>query len=144
MLNPTPLVLNLISIPNGRLAEPSPAAVDFCCGPGGLSLAARQLGMTVIAGVDTDRDALRTFARNFPGAAAIETTISGRKAAELCEAAINSRHSEAPLLVLSGPPCQGFSAAGSRDPRDKRNKILSGRPHAAPCSCVVGRGNRSM
>ena len=27
-------------------------------------------------------------------------------------------------LVVSGPPCQGFSAAGSRDPADRRNQVL--------------------
>ena len=26
-------------------------------------------------------------------------------------------------VILSGPPCQGFSAAGSRDPNDPRNKV---------------------
>jgi DNA (cytosine-5)-methyltransferase 1 len=108
-------------------AAPLAVAVDFCCGLGGLSLAARQLGMEVVAGVDTDRDALRTFAQNFPGAKAIEATISGKTAIEKCKMAIRScRHREVPLVILSGPPCQGFSAAGSRDPKDKRNKTLLG------------------
>jgi DNA (cytosine-5)-methyltransferase 1 len=113
--------------PIGRSARPYPLTVDFCCGLGGLSLAARQLGMTVIAGVDTDGDSLKTFSRNFPGAIPINATIVGKRAVERCNSAI-SRYSDskASLIVLSGPPCQGFSAAGSRDPRDKRNKILLG------------------
>lgn len=122
----TPGATNLWN-PNGRFAKPHPLVVDFCCGMGGLSLAARQLGMTVIAGIDTDSNSLKTFSRNFPEAAAIEATISGRKAVESCNTAINNHSdSDAPLIVLSGPPCQGFSAAGSRDPSDKRNKILLG------------------
>lgn len=113
--------------PSGRSVKPYPLVVDFCCGMGGLSLAARQLGMTVIAGIDTDSNSLKTFSRNFPEAAPIEATISGRKAIESCITAINNHSdSDAPLIVLSGPPCQGFSAAGSRDPSDKRNKILLG------------------
>ncbi len=113
--------------PSGRSANPYPLAVDFCCGLGGLSLAARQLGMTVIAGVDTDGDSLKTFSRNFPGAVAIEATINGKRAVESCNSiVIGHPDSKAPVVVLSGPPCQGFSAAGSRDPSDKRNKILLG------------------
>jgi len=107
---------------------------------GGLSLAAPQLGMTVVAGVDIGGDSLRTFARNFPDAAPIESTVSGAKAIDLCKAALVPHRSfEAPLVILSGPPCQGFSAAGSRDPKDKRNKVFLGvaraietlRPHCA-------------
>jgi DNA (cytosine-5)-methyltransferase 1 len=83
--------------------------------------------MTVIAGVDTDSDSLKTFSRNFPGAVAIEATINGKRAVESCDSAVSTHSdSKAPLVVLSGPPCQGFSAAGSRDPSDKRNKVLLG------------------
>ena len=34
------------------------------------------------------------------------------------------RAAKQPVVFLSGPPCQGFSAAGSRDPADRRNKVL--------------------
>lgn len=113
--------------PSLRSAEPYPLTVDFCCGLGGLSLAARQLGMTVVAGVDTDSDSLKTFSRNFLGAVPINVTISGKRAVDSCKSAVSMYSiSKAPLIVLSGPPCQGFSPAGTRDPRDKRNKILLG------------------
>ena len=83
--------------------------------------------MNVIAGVDTNSDALKTFSNNFPGAVPIKATINGKRAVEGCESAVRTHaRSKAPLLVLSGPPCQGFSAAGSRDPSDKRNKVLLG------------------
>lgn len=88
----TPRSTNLWN-PSGRSAKPCPLVVDFCCGMGGLSLAARQLGMTVLAGIDTDSDSLKTFSRNFPEAVAIEATVSGKKAVENCNTAINS-HSD--------------------------------------------------
>ena len=96
---------------------------------GGLSLAALDSsGMTVLAGIDTDSDSLKTFsAPNFPEAVAIEATVSGKKAVEIAiPPSTVILIPDAPLIVLSGPPCQGFSAAGSRDPSDKRNKILLG------------------
>jgi len=113
--------------PESKPIATTPAAIDLCCGLGGLSLAAKQLGMTIVAGVDIGGDAVRTFSKNFPAAVAIETTVSGSKAITQCKAAL-AKHGQArsPLVIISGPPCQGFSAAGTRDPKDKRNKVLLG------------------
>ncbi len=92
---------------------------------GGLSCAAKTLGFQIVAGVDVNPNALKTFSRNFPSANALSgsvrsTAILGRcvKLAEQFKAA------KQPMVVLSGPPCQGFSAAGSRDPVDPRNQVL--------------------
>jgi DNA (cytosine-5)-methyltransferase 1 len=123
----TRALFNTRANPGSRLGGSFPIVADLCCGLGGLSLAGRQLGMTIGAGVDIGGDALRTFAGNFPDTATIEGTVTGRKAIEQC-AAVLSVHlaNQSPLVVLSGPPCQGFSPAGSRDPKDKRNKVLLG------------------
>jgi len=99
--------------------------VDLCCGLGGLSLAAQQLGMRVVAGVDLNPTALKTFRRNFPSAGAIEGTVRSKSVLARCAQLLKpAKHDSYPSLVLSGPPCQGFSAAGSRDPKDLRNKVL--------------------
>jgi DNA (cytosine-5)-methyltransferase 1 len=106
-------------------ATPGAGVVDFCCGAGGLSLAAKQLGHDIVAGVDVNKDSLKTFAYNFLSAASINETIGGNKAIEACKQAIkNKLRKNQSLIIVSGPPCQGFSAAGTRDPKDKRNKIL--------------------
>jgi len=55
-----------------RRATVAARVVDLCCGMGGLSVAAREMGMRVVAGVDVNLSALRTFSRNFPEAEAIE------------------------------------------------------------------------
>jgi ribosomal protein L11 methylase PrmA len=44
------------------------AVVDLCSGLGGLSFAAKNLGMRVVAGVDVNSSALKTFGKNFPDA----------------------------------------------------------------------------
>ena len=102
-----------------------PTVVDLCCGMGGLSLAARNLGMRVAAGVDLNAHAARTFKKNFPEAEFLEGSVRSSKILERCLEHLKPL-SDVPntSVVLSGPPCQGFSTAGSRDPVDPRNQIL--------------------
>ncbi|HMP90814.1 MAG TPA: DNA cytosine methyltransferase [Kiritimatiellia bacterium] len=97
--------------------------VDLCCGMGGLSVAARDLGMTIAGGVDLNPHALRTFAKNFPDAEVILKSVRSPMVVERCRMLLNGDANQ-PRVVLSGPPCQGFSLAGSRDPKDSRNQVL--------------------
>jgi len=85
--------------------------------------------MQVVAGLDVNPSALRTFARNFPEAEAIEGSVQSRTVLEHCRALLDA-NALCVRIVLSGPPCQGFSAAGSRDPKDRRNKVLVAVAHA--------------
>jgi len=99
--------------------------IDFCCGLGGLSLAAKSLGLQVIAGVDNNANAIKTFSRNFPSAIAMEGSVRSKTILQHCaKLAEQFKTANQPMVILSGPPCQGFSAAGSRDPADRRNKVL--------------------
>jgi DNA (cytosine-5)-methyltransferase 1 len=102
-----------------------PVVVDLCCGMGGLSLAARDLSMRVTAGVDIDTHAARTFRKNFPEAEFVEGSVRSPKVVERCFELLKiSKGNSVPSVIVSGPPCQGFSVAGSRDPIDPRNQIL--------------------
>lgn len=105
--------------------------VDLCSGMGGLSQAAKSLGALICAGVDTNATAIRTFGKNFPTAKAIEGSVRSKTVLDECARAVMEKTgAERPWIVVSGPPCQGFSAAGSRDPSDVRNKVLVGVAHA--------------
>jgi DNA (cytosine-5)-methyltransferase 1 len=116
-----------VEIAAGGAATPVRAAVDLCCGMGGLSEAARSLGLEVCAGVDTNATAIRTFSKNFPSAKAIVGSVRSDKVLDQCKQAVRAKTgSDQPWAVISGPPCQGFSAAGSRNPSDVRNKVLVG------------------
>lgn len=102
-----------------------PTVTDLCCGMGGLSLAARNLGMHIAAGVDVNAHAARTFKKNFPEAKFVEGSIRSPKVLQRCLDLLNaSQNRSNPSVVISGPPCQGFSVAGSRDPVDPRNQII--------------------
>lgn len=114
-----------------RVHSPNVAArvIDLCCGMGGLSVAARDLGMAVVGGVDVNPTALRTFSKNFPEAKAIRGSVRSRTILERCRALLEGDR-KALSVVLSGPPCQGFSAAGSRNAEDRRNGVLVAVAHA--------------
>jgi DNA (cytosine-5)-methyltransferase 1 len=108
-----------------RAHESQPRVADFCCGLGGLSLASRQIGMSVVAGVDSNATALKTFKRNFPEAEAIEGSVRSSVVLKRCKELLHPIDATGGFsVIISGPPCQGFSAAGSRDPVDLRNRVL--------------------
>ena len=103
----------------------APLVVDLCSGMGGISLAAQQLGMQVLSGVDIEPAATRTFQHNFPNATAITGSVRASSVIQQCKELIErTRQSYQSAIVVSGPPCQGFSVAGPREPNDPRNQIL--------------------
>jgi DNA (cytosine-5)-methyltransferase 1 len=116
---------------NGKLAGGA-RLLDICCGLGGLSLAGSQLGIRVVAGVDVNSAALKTYSRNFPTAVSIFGSVRSTGVLERSRRALegSKQDRDALRIIVSGPPCQGFSAAGSRDPKDRRNKVLVAVSHA--------------
>lgn len=82
--------------------------------------------MEVRAGVDLNVHALKTFAKNFPEAKALAGNVRSVALQDQCAELLQSTgRSRIPKVVVSGPPCQGFSVAGTRDPLDPRNQILN-------------------
>ena len=100
--------------------------LDLCCGMGGLSYSARKAGLSIWAGVDTSQDALNSYKHNFPKAKGICGSIASGKVIAQYTRFIESKQTRSQgLIVISGPPCQGFSVAGPRCADDPRNKILT-------------------
>lgn len=58
-----------------------------------------------------------------------------------CASALGTLPRDAKRIVVSGPPCQGFSVAGPRETKDPRNRILSGVAraivHLAPDAALI-------
>ena len=87
--------------------------IDLFCGCGGLAWGFKAAGFDTVAAVDIDRDSVETFRLNVDSAAKHE------------DIKILNRHRLWPTadVVVGGPPCQGFSQLGDRDPEDPRNNL---------------------
>ena len=100
--------------------DSSPTYIDLFSGCGGLSHGFSQAGFRPIAAVDNWLDALQTYSFN-------------HRSAEVIEMDLSSEQPTFPLekfrgidLVIGGPPCQGFSISGKRNPEDERNNLYKG------------------
>jgi len=99
--------------------------IDICCGLGGISLAAKQLGMNPLLGVDICENAMKTYEANFPEANILNLDITRKHSSDKIQKYLHDNGVKSKsLYVVSGPPCQGFSAAGKRQADDPRNNII--------------------
>ena len=94
--------------------------IDLFCGAGGLSEGFKEAGFTSILGIDHNKSALETFAHNHREAETIFGDIEN-----ITKKDIKNKIGDKKVhLVIGGPPCQGFSMAGRRNPNDPRNKLV--------------------
>lgn len=103
------------------VADKRPVAVELFAGAGGLALGFSRAGFRVAVAVEMDRDAAQTHRANHPGTVVLERNVEE----------ITHKHirAVAPWMadvtaVIGGPPCQGYSVAGKRDPDDKKNRLF--------------------
>ena len=121
--------------------------VDLFSGCGGLSLGLRQAGFELALAVEKSEMAAETFYHNFVERISDQThediwtrfschRTSVKKQAEKklvvkelatvlsCPETLAALRLKEIDLVAGGPPCQGFSLAGRRNPEDPRNGLL--------------------
>lgn len=106
-------LVNLLSVPT---------SIDLFCGAGGLTLGLARSGIDVRLGSDSWDAAAATFGVNFPSAPILSADARELSATDLISKA---GLEESPDVVVGGPPCQGFSSAGSKDGDDPRNTLVS-------------------
>jgi DNA (cytosine-5)-methyltransferase 1 len=114
--------------------------MDLFSGAGGLSLGLREAGFRTLLRVDASADASETVFRNFHSASdadwrshtkldlkaqigagiAVSTTRLVLDRLDVVRQLLNGRALD---LLAGGPPCQGFSTAGSRRASDPRNLL---------------------
>lgn len=90
-------------------------AIDLFCGCGGLSSGLRDAGFNILAGVDIEKDYIKTFTHNFKNAESICADISKISSDDLM-LRFGLKKGELDLLA-GGPPCQGFSKNVPRSQR---------------------------
>ena len=100
-----------------------PKVIDLFCGAGGLSLGLKRAGFSTALAVDNWPAAQETFACNFPDVPLLLADIDQLRVTDLLDAA-GIQGDEHPTLIAGGPPCQGFSSAGRREPKDPRNTLV--------------------
>lgn len=99
--------------------------VDLFSGCGGLALGFEWAGWSSILGSDIDNYALETFANNITSRVVEGNIQEPSIRQEIVSAVASQRTAGRPLIVVGGPPCQGFSTAGkARSRSDERNHLF--------------------
>jgi len=100
---------------------PVPKAIDLFCGAGGLSAGLVEAGFDIVAALDNDPAAVRTYRHNL-GDHILEGEIGDYSPEELLlRSGLNPGQCD---LVAGGPPCQGFSVQRRGEDKDLRNHLV--------------------
>ena len=100
-------------------------AVDLFSGCGGLSEGLKQAGFNVVAGVEVNKNAAKTYSMNHPDTFLFENNIRDLDTKKILRLLKGK-----PLHLLAGcPPCQGFSSLRKLNRksaiRDERNSLIN-------------------
>ena len=98
----------------------SPLVADLFCGAGGLSTGLETAGFRSILGLDYDKHAIATYARNHPDAVVLHKDVAKVSGKDILAAA-NGKEID---LIAGGPSCQGYSTHGKRIEDDPRNFLF--------------------
>ena len=99
-----------------------PIAIDLFAGVGGMTLGFEQAGFDVLGSVEIDPIHCAAHHYNFPFWTTICSDISIINAKTIRNlSCIGNREID---VVFGGPPCQGFSLIGKRNPKDNRNNLI--------------------
>ena len=99
--------------------------IDLFAGAGGMSEGFLMEGFNPIGSIEIEKSYFETFVKNHVKDKSNAFFMLGDiTLKENKEKLINLKEKMKIGLVIGGPPCQGFSLAGWRDPNDKRNQLF--------------------
>ncbi len=94
--------------------------VDLFSGAGGLLEGFLQAGYTPLFSVENWKPAIETHKYNFPKVPIIDRDIREIEKKDI-QKILGGNSVD---VLVGGPPCQGFSTIGNRDPKDQRNNLI--------------------
>ncbi len=99
----------------------APKAIALFSGCGGLSLGFAAAGFDLVGHVEIEESANKIYDSNF-----VNSKLLGTDICNITDEQIKEWKKEFGDIdvVIGGPPCQGFSLAGKRDPDDIRNQLF--------------------
>lgn len=106
-----------------KKGDKQPTCIELFAGAGGLLLGLEMAGFHTLVASEVHPDPCKTLARNFPNLPIVTGDIRNIKGSDLLKAAGVAADFDVDL-VAGGPPCQGFSNAGMKDPDDPRNSLV--------------------
>lgn len=114
-----------------------PYAIDLFCGAGGMSEGLIQAGFHILFSSDISSDVQRTYMNRHEQLGLLQGVntyfhrgdireLNGDMIGEAISNLEIFRGQDVPEIdaIFGGPPCQGFSRAGRRDPNDPRNMLF--------------------
>ncbi len=91
--------------------------IDLFAGAGGFSHGFKMAGFETDFAVEIDKSAAETYEYNNPN-----TKVLNQNIKEIIN--LSSLTKNKITGIIGGPPCQGFSLSGNRDPKDPRNSLF--------------------
>ncbi len=93
--------------------------IDLFAGCGGMSLGFELSGFKSVVAIEKDDWASETYAANHPN-----TIVHIGDITTIQDPTKEFPQAKNIIGIIGGPPCQGFSLSGNRDPKDPRNSLF--------------------
>ena len=103
-----------------KLTDAPIKAISLFSGAGGMDLGFLRAGFDIVAAYDNQPTMVDTYNRNLGGAHVLDLATCDFQQLSLELSDVIGT----PDIIIGGPPCQGFTSAGSRFWDDPRNKLV--------------------